>query len=87
MTQTQQSTYCSIEAGDVKQYLLLWRYDVQTDERDCHGNAASTPLCYDLLRPTHVQIPQKFPETCRLLQRIYRRRSWNLATRIHYINE
>ena len=44
MTKTKRSTNCSIEVGNVKQHLLLWRYDVQTDDRDCHGNAASTTL-------------------------------------------
>ena len=80
MTKTKRCTNCSIEVGDVKQHLLLWRYDIQTDEWDCHGNAASTTLRYNLLWSTRVQIPPTIPETCRLLQTIYRRRSRNLAT-------
>ena len=71
MTKTKGGINCCIEVGNVKQYLLLRRHDIQTDKRDRHGNTASTTLLYYLLWATRVQIPPTIPEPCRLLQTLY----------------
>ena len=53
-TKTKRSTNCCFKISNAQQHLLLRRYDIQTDERDCHGDTASTPLRNDLLQSTRI---------------------------------